>query len=252
MKKKYLTKEFAELTKVTVRTLRYYDRIGLLKPGFRKPNGYRVYMDEDLLKLQQIVTLKFMGFSLARIRELLGRKGFLVADSLRIQAGVVRDEIFRLQQASRALDRVLEELKTRGRIDAKQLIKIVEVIQMGEDVKKAWQDKFFTKAEIEEFDKIGNRYPAEAVADYQRRWTELIEEVKRNLGGDSAGPVGQDLAKRWTALLNEAYGNYPGLKKRIGEAYTAGAMPAEHMPFGPEVWEFIKKAHAAGKAKAAK
>jgi DNA-binding transcriptional MerR regulator len=191
MKTDYLTKEFAELTKVTVRTLRYYDRIGILKPGFRKPNGYRVYTDEDLLRLQQIVTLKFMGFSLARIRDILGRKGFLVAESLRIQAGAVRDEIGRLQQASRALDRVLGELEAGSRIDAEKLIKIVEVIQMGEDVKKAWQEKFFTKPELEEFADIGKKYTPESMADYQRRWTELIEEVKRNLSADPAGEVGQ-------------------------------------------------------------
>ncbi len=247
MKKNYLVKEFAELTKVTVRTLRYYDRIGLLRPSFRKPNGYRVYTDGDLLRLQQIVTLKFMGFSLARIGELLGRKGFVVARSLRIQAEAVRDEIARLRQASRALDLVLKELETRGRIDAKKLIKIVGVIQMGEDVKRAWQEKFFTKAELEEFAEIGTKYTPEAMADYQRRWAELIDEVKRNLGANPAGEVAQSLAKRWTALLNEGYGDHPGLKARIGEAYTAGAMPAEQMPFGPEVWEFIKKAQAAAK-----
>ncbi len=245
MKTRYLTKEFAGLTKVTVRTLRYYDRIGLLRPSFRKPNGYRVYTDEDLLRLQQIVTLKFMGFSLARIRDILGRKGFLVAESLRIQAGAVRDEIGRLQQASRALDRVLGELEAGSRIDARKLIKIVEVIQMGEDVKKEWQEKFFTKPELEEFADIGKKYTPESMAGYQRRWTELIEEVKRNLSADPAGEVGQALAKRWSALLNEAYGNHSELKARIGEAYTAGAVPAEHMPFGPEVWGFIKKAHAA-------
>jgi 7-cyano-7-deazaguanine reductase len=121
MKKRYRIKEFAELTKVTVRTLRYYDKIGLLKPGFRRPNGYRVYADEDLLRLQQIVTLKFMGFSLARIGELLNRKGFLIAKSLRAQAEAVRDEIARLRQASRALDLVLRELETKGRIDAKKM-----------------------------------------------------------------------------------------------------------------------------------
>jgi 7-cyano-7-deazaguanine reductase len=121
MKKRYRIKEFAELTKVTVRTLRYYDKIGLLKPGFRRPNGYRVYADEDLLRLQQIVTLKFMGFSLARIGELLNRKGFLIAKSLRAQAEAVRDEIARLRQASRALDLILRELETKGRIDAKKM-----------------------------------------------------------------------------------------------------------------------------------
>jgi 7-cyano-7-deazaguanine reductase len=121
MKKRYRIKEFAELTKVTVRTLRYYDKIGLLKPGFRRPNGYRVYADEDLLRLQQIVTLKFMGFSLARIGELLNRKGFLIAKSLRAQAEAVRDEIARLRQASRVLDLILRELETKGRIDAKKM-----------------------------------------------------------------------------------------------------------------------------------
>ena len=247
MKKSYLTGEFAELTKVTVRTLRYYDRLGLLRPSLRRPSGYRVYAEEDLLRLQQIVTLKFMGFSLARIRAILDRKGFLVAGSLRLQAAAVRDEIGRLRQASRALDLVLAEVERGRKVDARKLIKIVEVIQMGEDVKKAWHEKFFTKAELDEFAGIGKGYTPESMAAYQGRWTELIEEVQRNLGADPAGPVAQDLARRWTALLDEAYGGHPELKARIGEAYAAGAMPAERMPFGPEVWGFIKKALAEAK-----
>src|SRR4030042_5217239 len=132
MKNGYLIQEFAELTKVTVRTLHYYDQIGLLKPSFQKPNGYRVYADTDLLRLQQIVSLKFMGFSLDQIGNILGKKGFLVAKSLKIQAEAVRDEIARLQKASKALDLVLEKLETEDRIDTKKPVQIVEVIQIGE------------------------------------------------------------------------------------------------------------------------
>ena len=247
MKKSYLIKEFADLTKVTVRTLHYYDQIGLLKPSFQKPNGYRVYTETDLLKLQQIVTLKFMGFSLDQIGNLLGRKGFIVAKSLRIQAGAVRDEIARLQQASRALDLVLKKLETEGRIDAKKLIQIVEVIQMGEDVKKAWHEKFYTESELKEFQEIGKNYTPEMMEAYQRRWAELIEEVKKHLNDDPAGEIAQSLAKRWTDLLNEAYGDHPALKAKIGQAYTQGAIPAEQRPFEDDVWGFIKKAHAAAK-----
>ncbi len=246
MKKNYLIKEFAALTKVTVRTLHYYDQIGLLRPGFIRPNGYRVYTEEDLLKLQQIVTLKFMGFSLGRIKDLLGRREFLVAKSLRIQAEAVRDEIERLQKAARALELVLKRLEAEGRIDGQRLIQIMEVIQMGEDVKKTWHEKFFTKTELDEFQEVGTRYTPETMKAYQERWTALIEEVKRNLDADPAGPVAQSLAKRWAELLSEAYGDHPQLKARIGEAYTKGAVAPEHRPFGPEVWEFIKKAHAAG------
>ena len=100
---------------------------------------------------------------------------------------------------------------------------------------------------VKEFAEIGAKYTPEAMADYQQRWMELIDEVKRNLDADPAGTTAQALARRWTTLLNEVYGNRPELKTRIGEAYMAGAMPAEHMPFGPEVWEFIKKALAAAK-----
>jgi DNA-binding transcriptional MerR regulator len=247
MKKNYLIKEFADLTKVTVRTLHYYDEIGLLKPSFEKANGYRVYTDTDLLKLQQIVTLKFMGFSLDQVRELLDRKGYEVVRSLKIQAGAVRDEIDRLRQASRAIEQVLGLLETKGRIHRQKLIKIMEVIQMGEDVKKTWHEKFFTEAELKEFQEVGKKYTPEMVETYQRRWAALIEEVRKNLEADPASDIAQSLAKRWKKLLDEAYGGHPELKARIGQAYTASAVPADYRMFDPEVWDFIKKARAAKK-----
>jgi DNA-binding transcriptional MerR regulator len=245
MKNGYLIREFAKLTRVTVRTLHYYDQVGLLKPSFERPNGYRVYTDADLLKLQQIVTLKFMGFSLGEIRKLLDSKGYEAARSLRIQAGAVRDEIARLREASRAIDQVLARLEKDGRIHKQKLIKIMEVIQMGEDVKKGWHEKFFTETELREFQEIGKKYTPEMMTAYQSRWTALIEEVKANLGLAPESDKAQDLGRRWKALLDEGYGDHPGLKARIGEAYKAGAVPQEYRFFGPEVLDFIKKVHAA-------
>jgi DNA-binding transcriptional MerR regulator len=249
MKNGYLIKEFADLTKVTVRALHYYDQLGLLKPSFERANGYRVYTDADLLKLQQIVTLKFMGFSLRQIRELLESKGYEAVKSLKVQAEAVKDEIVRLREASRAIEQVLSLLETKGRIHKQKLIKIMEVIQMGEDVKKGWHEKFYTEAELKEFAEVGKKYTPEMVAAYQRRWAELIDEVKKNLKADPASETAQSLAKRWTDLLNEAYGDRPELKARIGEAYTAGAVPDDYRMFGPEVWDFIKKARETAKKK---
>lgn len=249
MKNGYLIKEFAKLTNVTVRTLHYYDQVGLLKPSFERANGYRVYTDADLLKLQQIVTLKFMGFSLGQIRELLDSKGYEAVKSLKLQAEAVKDEIARLRRASRAIEQVLQLLETKGRIHRQKLIKIMEVIQMGEDVKKTWHEKFFTEAELKEFQEVGKKYTPEMVEAYQRRWAELIAEVKQNLTADPASETAQSLAKRWMDLFNEAYGGRPELKARISEAYTAGAVPDDYRMFGPEVWDFIKKAREAAKKK---
>ncbi len=60
--------EFAQRTGVTVRTLHHYDRLGLLRPGARTESGYRLYGERELIRLQQIATLKFIGCSLNEIK----------------------------------------------------------------------------------------------------------------------------------------------------------------------------------------
>ena len=69
--KQWHTKEFGKLAQVSVRTLHHYDRIGLLKPSLRQSNNYRLYSETDLLRLQQIIALKFFGFELSQIKCLL-------------------------------------------------------------------------------------------------------------------------------------------------------------------------------------
>lgn len=58
----WYVKELSKLTKVSVRTLHHYDKIGLLTPSIRLENNYRVYSEADLLKLQQILALKVLWF----------------------------------------------------------------------------------------------------------------------------------------------------------------------------------------------
>ena len=65
--KLFQAREFAALTGVTVRTLHHYDRLGLLKPSRYTRAGYRLYSERDLSRLEQIVALKFIGFSLKEI-----------------------------------------------------------------------------------------------------------------------------------------------------------------------------------------
>lgn len=70
----YSTGKFAKLANVTERTIRYYDKIGLLKPSFVMENGYRRYTQSDLLKLQKILSLKHMGFSLEEIYPMVSKE----------------------------------------------------------------------------------------------------------------------------------------------------------------------------------
>ena len=63
----YTSGEFAKKANVTLRTIRYYDRQGILKPSKVADNGYRLYTDADFAKLQKILSLKYLGFSLEEI-----------------------------------------------------------------------------------------------------------------------------------------------------------------------------------------
>ena len=81
----YRVGEVATLTRVSVRTLHHYDRIGLLRPATHSAGGYRLYGEPDLLRLQQILTLRYLGFPLKRIGELLDRPDFDLLASLRVE-----------------------------------------------------------------------------------------------------------------------------------------------------------------------
>ena len=68
--------QVAELTGISTRTLQYYDEIGLLKPSELTESGYRLYDDEALQKLQQILFFKELGFKLKEIKEILQKPDF--------------------------------------------------------------------------------------------------------------------------------------------------------------------------------
>jgi DNA-binding transcriptional MerR regulator len=245
IKSQYLIKEFAALTGTTVRALHHYDQIGLLRPSGRRPNGYRVYTPDDLLRLEQIIALKFLGLSLQEIKRIMQGPARTVKNSLRVQSGIIAEEARRLEGAARAIRQVIRQLETGKKMNFGKVIKIIQEIQMSEERKKNWAERFYTPEEMKEFEEIGMDYSPEQMEAYQKKWAALIEEVKRNLDTDPTGPVGQDLARRWQALFNEAYGGHPNLRKSIGEAYRSGAVPAEYQMISPEVWEFISKASSA-------
>jgi MerR family transcriptional regulator, thiopeptide resistance regulator len=58
---------------ISVRTLHFYDEVGLLKPAFYRTNGYRFYEEAQLLMLQQILSYRELGFDLSQIKQTLGR-----------------------------------------------------------------------------------------------------------------------------------------------------------------------------------
>src|SRR5260370_5665552 len=74
--RRYRVGEFATLTGVSIRTLHHYDQLGLLRPAEHSEAGYRLYSARDLLRLQQILALRYLGFALKHIGSLLDPPNF--------------------------------------------------------------------------------------------------------------------------------------------------------------------------------
>jgi MerR family transcriptional regulator, thiopeptide resistance regulator len=99
--------QLARLSKVTVRTLHHYDDIGLFRAGARTHAGYRLYQQEDLQRLQQILFFRELGFPLEEIRRILSDPTFDVCAALVMQRELLVEKISHLQRVLGAVDQAL-------------------------------------------------------------------------------------------------------------------------------------------------
>lgn len=106
----WFVKDLSRLTGVSVQTLHHYDRINLLKPSLRLANGYRVYSENDLLKLQQIIALKFFGFELSQIKTLLTKPNDAL-DHFVNQAHVLEQKATALLEGAKTLRSIISDVK---------------------------------------------------------------------------------------------------------------------------------------------
>src|SRR5688500_9666923 len=137
----YQTGQFAKKASVTLRTLRYYDRMGLLSPTQYTESGYRLYSEEDLVTLQHILALKFLGFSLEEIKLFLDGGPEQVEEILAQQRAMMQEKRSQLDAIVQAIEET-ESLLKSGKCDWESIARVIQVIQMEQ--KTDWVNKYFT------------------------------------------------------------------------------------------------------------
>ena len=115
----YSSGQFARMANVSIRTIRFYDKQNILKPSYVNPSGARFYTDSDFARLQQILLLKYLGFSLDDIREMTinDTDYHFMRDSLDVQLKLVRDRIEQLQLVEKAIQDTSDAIQTQHTID---------------------------------------------------------------------------------------------------------------------------------------
>jgi DNA-binding transcriptional MerR regulator len=234
MTKYYSIQALCKLTSVSVRTLHYYDEIKLLKPTHRAPNGHRVYSENELLRLQQIVTLKFLGLSLDQIGTLLQENKLNLLDSLKMQLSALREECSRIEKISKLLHYLIKQQESCTAIDWALITNITKVIHLKKSDTHEWYKKYFTPKELPHFEMFAKKRSDD--------WMYLFELTRNNLHTDPKSEFGQALANKWMNLIEEIYGQLPEIKNKLWHAYKAGMIPHDYFPYDVNVITYLENA----------
>ena len=192
--------ELARRSGVSVRTLHYYEEIGLLVPSEHTPTGHRLYAVEDVTRLQQIVSLRQLGLSLTEIRACLASATFAPADVIDRHVARLREQIELQRQLCDRLERVGGALRTTGTASLDDLLQAIEVTKMLEKYTPEQRALFEERARI-----VGEQ----RIREVEAAWPILIAEMRTEMaaGTDPASDRVQALARRWSALGREFHGD---------------------------------------------
>lgn len=244
MGRRYRVGELAARTGVTVRTLHHYDQIGLLRPAGHSAGGHRLYAEEDLLALQQVLMLRYLGLPLAEITRLLRRPDFDLIASLRIQRRALRDRISELERIEAGLTRLIDRRVATGQWDWDMVATASATVQDGLTHRGDEMEKHYTPEQMAQFKELGEQMGPEAIRQIEAEWSALITEVRAHRHLAPTDPQAQDLADRWNAAnerIAAAYRDYPELWQAIGENYQQGTFAGHDQAPQPEDFAFIAR-----------
>lgn len=213
--------ELAERTGVSVRGLHHYEEIGLLVPSGRTESGHRLYADGDVLRLQQIASLRSLGFSLGEIRDCLDTPGFTPARVIRLHIARLRERIELEKTLCDRLEAVAVRLAatedSAGTVSAGEFVEtVMEVTKMSERI-----EKYYTPEQREQLERRKQEVGEQRIREVEAEWPVLMEQVRAEMeaGTDPADERVQALARRWTGLVEEFTGGDAGIARSAGNMW---------------------------------
>jgi DNA-binding transcriptional MerR regulator len=235
--------ELARRTGLTIRTLHHYDEIGLLRPSLHTGAGHRLYIAADVARLQQVLSLRQLGFSLEDVRTCLDRPGFAPLEVIRLHVARLREQIQLQRELCERLELLASHFRTAGTVSADEFLKAIEVMTMVE--------KLYTPEQMKQFEEVGKQVGPEEIQAVQDAWGVLLADLRANLHLDPGSPQAQALAQRWDELTERTmrgYQAFPELKQAIADNYKKGAF--EGFQGAPQASEFafIERVKAARQA----
>lgn len=243
MNERYRIGAFARLTGITVRTLHHYDRIGLLRPHERSDARYRLYGDRELMRLQQIVTLKSFGFDLATIGRMLDDERFDIGRALDAQITLLEERREGIETIVEAMRLARESVRLAPALRGEPFVRAIRgTLKMN-------QIDFGKHFTSEQLRTLGERALGETEqAQVSAAWSTLFSDIAAAENSEPVSERAQELLERWERLVAAFTQNDPAMERSLAGLYADErnwANLAAAMPQMPEAWAFIERARQA-------
>ena len=244
--------ELAKRTGLTVRTLHHYDEIGLVKPSLHTEAGYRLYTAADVARLQQVLSLRQLGFALEEVRDCLDRPDFAPLEVIRLHLTRLRQQIELQRKLCERLEALVEHFRTAEEVSADEFLYTIEVMTMIEKLAEQ-MSKYYTPEQLKYFEerrKAGGPEMEEATQKGPQMWADLFADVTAAMdaGVPPEDAKAQELAKRWLALVTLVTGGDPGIYNSMRRMYENedNVMGTDTKALKPKMEYILKSADAAG------
>lgn len=237
----YTVKQLSDLAQVSVRTLHYYDEIGLLRPSQVGSNNYRYYDDAALLRLQQILFYREIGMELTQIKDVLDNPAFDLVDALKSHRAVLLEKSERLLNLVSTVDDTIQHLQGEKHMSKRQLFQAFSDEKQKEyerevrlqydpaivnDSVKRWKN--YTTAQKEAIGNEGNQVYSDMVDAIEASKEPTSEEV-------------QAILTRWHQHLRYFYEPTLDILRGLGDLYTTHPdFIANFAKIHPDLGEFMK------------
>ena len=201
--------QLAKKMNTTVRTLQYYDKEGLLSPSAESEGGRRLYTDKDVIRLHQIQSLKYLGFTLDDIKHRLVclETPAQVADALAGQAEAIREKLASLTEVLRAIEALRIETLQMQTVDFRKYADIIVNLQLKNEFYGLI--KHFDEKTLEHLrDHFNMESGIAMIATLNRLFDEVMQLQDNKISPESE--QGQALAKAWWDMVTEFTGGDMG------------------------------------------
>src|SRR6185437_7437894 len=207
--------EIAKRAEVSVRTLHHYDQIGLLSPSDMSGAGHRLYNQADVERLQHIVSLKSLGFSLEGIARCLNDKSNTLLSTFRMQEELVTKKLEGLKKIHEKLRLMLHRLDRHESLRTNEMLLLIKELKQMEMWKKQ-----YTSEQLKTLQDRYEKYP-DQVKEVEKAWPILFKQFEDAMkkGLSPTSDEAQMLAKKAQHFIDLFTGGDKAIEANLDKTY---------------------------------